>query len=108
MAGLGLFYLAIGAGAATAGLEYGVAGLVAGTIPLTALALIVATTGQKTVEEEGRRRDASGDPEEDSVPGIGLDDDTPLGDTPEHAGGEEGFHRNHSLERAHREKIRER
>jgi hypothetical protein len=85
MAGLAGYYLVAAIVAATAGLEYAVAALLAGVIPMTALALLVAAIRAKTVESDGRLRDASGDAREDPYPGIGMDDETPLGDTPEHS-----------------------
>jgi hypothetical protein len=69
------FYLAAGAAAAPAGGAYVLAAAAAALIPLTAAALIVATA---------RKAAADGD-HEDPFPGIGPDEDTPLGDTSEHA-----------------------
>jgi len=51
----------------------------AALIPITAAALIVATARKKA--------GADGD-HEDPFPGIGPDDDTPLGDTGEHSDAE--------------------
>jgi hypothetical protein len=71
------------AAAIFAGAEYAVATLAAGIIPLTAVALWIATARAKTVEEGGRLRDASVDDNEDPFPGVGVDQEVPLGDTPE-------------------------
>jgi hypothetical protein len=87
MIGLALWYAALAAAAAFAGPEYAVAGLLAGVIPLAAMALMVAVIRRKTgVTEDGRLVDISADANEDALPGIGLDDhSTQLGDTPERA-----------------------
>jgi hypothetical protein len=87
MVALGVWYLALAAAAGTAGAEYAVAGLAAGVIPLSALALMLAVIRRKTVvDEQGNLRDVSADKEDDPWPGIGLDDhQTHLGDTPQRA-----------------------
>jgi hypothetical protein len=69
---------------------YGLAGLGAGVIPLTALSLLVATVRMKTVERGGAARDPTADAGDDPFPGIGMDDATPLGDTSEHSDADEG------------------
>jgi peptidoglycan/LPS O-acetylase OafA/YrhL len=75
-----LFYIVAAAAAALAGGKYVIAALGASIVPLTAAALLVATT---------RSKPAGGDTEhEDPYPGIGPDDDTPLGDTSEHSDAE--------------------
>jgi hypothetical protein len=86
--GVALFYVICAAVAtATMGVVFGVAALMAGVIPMTAVALLLATTRAKTVQApDGGARDASVDDHEDPFPGIGMDDETALGDTPEHAG----------------------
>jgi hypothetical protein len=84
---LGAFYAMAAIVAATAGPEYAVAAMLASLIPYSAALLLYATARSKTVEEEGRRRDAAAD-DLDPWPGIGVDDETPLGDTPEHSGEE--------------------
>jgi uncharacterized membrane protein YhaH (DUF805 family) len=81
---LGAFYAIAAIVAATAGPEYAVAAMLASLIPCSAARLLFATARSKTEEDEGRRRDASAD-DLDSWPGIGVDDATPLGDTPEHS-----------------------
>jgi hypothetical protein len=70
---LGVFYLlcAIAAGVGV-GWEYGLVALAAGAVPATAVAILVATMGPKD--------DADAD---DSLPGLGADAKTPLGDTSE-------------------------
>jgi hypothetical protein len=87
MVALGVWYVALAAAASAAGPEYAVAGLAAGVIPLSALALMLAVTRRKTVvDEHGQLRDVSAGREDDPWPGIGLDDhETQLGDTPQRA-----------------------
>jgi hypothetical protein len=58
--------------------------LAAGIIPMTAVSLVLATVRTKTLASDSGRRDASG-ATDDPIPGIGLDDETPLGDTAEHS-----------------------
>ena len=84
MGALGTFYAIAAIVAATAGPEYAVAAMLAALIPSSAALLLYATARSKTAEEGGRRRDASAE-DLDPWPGIGFDDETPLGDTPEHA-----------------------
>ena len=84
MGALGAFYAIAAIVAATAGPEYAVAAMLASLIPYSAALLLYATARSKTHEEEGRRRDAAAD-DLDPWPGIGTDDETPLGDTPEHS-----------------------
>jgi hypothetical protein len=83
--GMLLFYLLVAAAAAAAGPEYAVAGLLAGLIPLTGLSLLIALARSKTRESEGRLIDEAALRDDDPYPGIGMDDATPLGDTPEHS-----------------------
>jgi hypothetical protein len=71
------------------GAEYAVAMLIAGLIPLTAATLITATTRAKTVgDEDDGRRETTAAQNRDPFPGVGADDETPLGDTPEHSDAE--------------------
>jgi uncharacterized membrane protein YhaH (DUF805 family) len=84
MGALGVFYAIAAVVALTAGPEYAVAAMLASLIPYSAALLLYATARSKTKEEEGRRRDAAAD-ELDPWPGIGVDDETPLGDTSEHS-----------------------
>jgi hypothetical protein len=83
--GVGILYVLMAIAAATAGVEYGAAALAAGVIPMTAVSLTIAVTRQKTVATEHGMRDLSSDDAQDPHPGIGMDDQTPLGDTPEHS-----------------------
>ena len=77
IAGLFALYVAFAAAAAASGAEYAAAAILAGMVPLTALNLWVATV---------RRT-----PEDSPYPSIDLDDETPVGDTPEHSeAGSEG------------------
>jgi hypothetical protein len=85
MLGVTAFYVLCAIVAATAGPGYALAALAAGVIPLTALALLVASTRAKTADEDGRLQDRSAEAHDDPYPGIGMDDATPLGDTPEHS-----------------------
>jgi hypothetical protein len=79
-----VFYVLVGLAASAAGVEYGLVGVAAGVIPLSAVALLLATMRSRTAESVGRLRDDSGDPDEDPAPGLGMDDQTPPGDTPDH------------------------
>lgn len=84
---LGLWYLALAAAASLAGPGYAVAGLAAGLIPLSAMALMVAVARRKTAAaDDGRRVDISADDGDDPFPGFGIDDhETMAGDSPERA-----------------------
>jgi hypothetical protein len=84
MGALGAFYAIAAIVAATAGPEYAVAAMLASLIPYSAALLLYATARSKTEEGDGRRRDAAAD-DLGPWPGIGADDETPLGDTPEHS-----------------------
>jgi hypothetical protein len=86
--GVALFYVICAAVAtATMGVIYGVAALMAGVIPMTAVALLLATMRTRTAQTaDGGMRDTSAADHEDPFPGIGMDDRTAVGDTPEHAG----------------------
>ena len=82
--GVAAFY-AICAIAAAAGVgpTAGLAVLLAGTVPLTAVAVWVAHARSKTAGRDEREfQDAEAEDHEDPVPGIGLDSSRPLGDTP--------------------------
>jgi hypothetical protein len=58
--------------------------LLAGVVPLTAVALWVAQVRRKTaVGRDGRLVDASAEDNADPVPSIGADDSRPVGDSPE-------------------------
>jgi hypothetical protein len=84
--GVAAFYIACAIAAGVlAGKAYGIATLLAGLIPATAVALTLATAREKTAPSvDDATADAGGDPH----PGIGMDDKTPLGDTPEHSDAE--------------------
>jgi hypothetical protein len=66
-----------------AGWTAALATLLAGVIPLTAVAIWIAMARSKTVTQDGGRRDRSASDSEDPYPAIGIDDARPLGDTPE-------------------------
>ena len=70
----------------TLGWAYAVAAVLAGLIPLTAFALIAATARAKTEASPDGLRDRAAEADDDPYPGIGLDDSTPLGDSPELSG----------------------
>jgi hypothetical protein len=80
-----VFYVLVALAASTAGVEYGLVGVAAGVIPLSAVALLLATMRSRTAQLGGRLRDDSGDPDENPTHGLGMDDQTPLGDTPDHS-----------------------
>jgi hypothetical protein len=89
MLALAGWYLINALAALTVGPAYVIAALGAGLIPMTAFALVVATARRKTAPEESDATDvsaATGDP----YPGVGMDEETPLGDTPEHSEAPEG------------------
>jgi uncharacterized membrane protein YhaH (DUF805 family) len=88
MGGLTAFYAVAAVVAATAGPAYAVAAMLASLIPYSAALLLFATARSKTAEAEAGRKDVSADAHEDPWPGIGADDATPLGDTPEHSDAE--------------------
>jgi hypothetical protein len=84
LGGVALFYVACAVAAGLAGgAGYAVAALLAGLIPGTAVALVLATARRKTQTSPAETRDSSVTDGDDSEPGIGLDDETPLGATPE-------------------------
>lgn len=83
-----VFYVVCAATALLAGESYAIAAVGAGLIPLTAVTLITATARAKTVGDDAARRDATSAEHTDPFPGIGVDDTTPLGDTPEHSDAE--------------------
>ena len=85
MGALGAFYAIAAIVAATPGPEYAVAAMLASLIPYSAALLLVRDgaiqDGRGGRPAAGRVRRADLDP----WPGIGVDDETPLGDTPEHS-----------------------
>ena len=82
IAGVVVFYVLVGLAASAAGVEYGLVGVAAGVIPLSAVALLLATMRSRTAESGGRLRDDSGDPDQDPAPGLGMDDQTRWGAPP--------------------------
>ena len=83
--GVALCYAVTAAVAGAAlGPTWALGALAAGVIPMTAVSLLLATVRSKTVNTDSGMRDRSGDAA-DPAPGIGMDDDTPLGDTSEHS-----------------------
>jgi hypothetical protein len=85
LAGVAVFYAVCATVAGVfAGPDAGLATLLAGAVPLTAVSIWVAHVRAKTVgQEESKMADPFAEDHEDPVPGIGLDDERPLGDTPE-------------------------
>jgi hypothetical protein len=84
IAGVAACYAVTAIAAGHLGLGWAIGALAAGTIPMTAVALLLASLRRKTVRTEAGARDASGD-RDDPLPGIGLDEASPLGDTSEHS-----------------------
>jgi hypothetical protein len=82
---LAVFYVVCAAVSLIAGAKYMIAAIGASLIPLTAVALLIATTRAKTVGSDDARRETTTGASEDPFPGVGMDDETPLGDTPEHS-----------------------
>jgi hypothetical protein len=85
--GVAAFYAICAAAAAVADPTYAVIALLAGLIPASALLLLIATMRAMTEGDEEHRVDRTGEAIE-QPPGIGMDDETPLGDTPEHSDAE--------------------
>jgi peptidoglycan/LPS O-acetylase OafA/YrhL len=85
VAGVAVFYIVCVAVTAFAGGEYALAAAGAALVPLTAAALVVATTRAKTAGGDDARRDTAAPADRDPYPGIGADDATPLGDTDQHS-----------------------
>jgi hypothetical protein len=88
LAGVGIFYAICAVVASTAGWQYGLVAAVAGTLPGTAVALIVAGARRKTRAGDDRLLDESRDRHDDPYPAIGMDDETPVGTTTEHSDAE--------------------
>jgi hypothetical protein len=84
LAGMVLWYVLLAAAASVAGGEYVIAALLGAIIPVTALALMVATIRRKTAQtSDGRYVDTTADDSDDPLPGIGMDDATPPGESAE-------------------------
>jgi hypothetical protein len=82
--GVALCYVPPAVAAGSLGVTWAVGALAAAIIPMTAVSLTLAVIRAKTrVTPEGVR-DVSGDAG-DPAPGIGMDDETPLGDTDQHS-----------------------
>jgi hypothetical protein len=103
------FYLVCAAVAVISGGEYALAALAAGIVPLTAVTLIVATSRAKTVGDgDGGRRETTAAAESDPFPGIGVDDETPVGDTSEHSDAERVARTDRRFQRGDRSRSRSR
>ena len=83
-----VFYLVAAAAAALSGGKYVIAALGVSIIPLTAVALTVASTRSKTAADDDGRHETSAEGGDDPFPAMGMDDATPLGDTSEHSDAE--------------------
>jgi hypothetical protein len=84
LGGVAAFYLLAAAAAwILDGPGYGIATLLAGLIPLTAAALLVASTRRGTARAGDTLVDATVEDDADRVPAMGADERRPLGDTPE-------------------------
>jgi peptidoglycan/LPS O-acetylase OafA/YrhL len=83
-----VFYVAVATAAAFSGSRYVMAAVAAAGIPLAAAALIVATSRSKTAGSDDARGDTTAADDDDPLPGIGMDENTPLGDTAEHSDAE--------------------
>src|SRR4051794_31242185 len=64
------------------GADHALVALLSGVVPLTAVALVTATARRRTRDADGHLVDASKD-DRSPFPGLGADDERPLGDTPE-------------------------
>lgn len=85
IAGVALCYVPPAVAASALGVQWAAGALAAAVIPMTAVSLTLAIIRSKTrATEDGHYRDISGD-SDDPAPGIGLDDETPLGDTNQHS-----------------------
>jgi peptidoglycan/LPS O-acetylase OafA/YrhL len=101
-----VFYVLCALAALAAGGTYAVAAIVAGLIPLTAVTLITATSRAKTVRHGDGQRETTASAADDPFPGIGGDDATPVGDTPEHSTAERVARPDERLERRRRTRTR--
>ena len=79
---IGAFYVVAAVLAAPLGAQYAIAALLAGVIPTTAVAIVIATARAKSEASDGRLRDTSL-ADDEPFPGLGIYDATPLGDHPE-------------------------
>jgi hypothetical protein len=93
------FYVLCALAGLLAGGAYAGAAVVAGLIPFTAVTLLTATARSKTVADDRGRYETTAADFDDPLPGIGVDDATPLGDTPEHSGAERVARPDHRFQR---------
>jgi hypothetical protein len=100
------FYVLCAAAAVISGGQYVLAAILAGFIPLTAATLLTATARAKTAGDGDHPRDVTGAAHADPYPGIGIDDATPLGDTPEHSDAERVAEPDPRLERRRRSRSK--
>jgi hypothetical protein len=88
IAGVAAFYIVCAGAAAIADPTYAVIALLAGLVPASAVLLLIATMRAKTAATSDRPEDLSRADHGDGAPGIGMDLETPLGDTTEHSDAE--------------------
>jgi hypothetical protein len=100
------WYLLSAIAASTAGTQYALAAIAAGMIPMTASAILIATARAKTVASGHRPVDVTPVADDDPFPGLGIDDRTPLGDTPEHSDAERVARPDPRLQRRERARRR--
>jgi hypothetical protein len=82
--GVALCYVPAAIAASQLGVEWAAGALAAAIIPMTAVTLLLAVVRGHTTATDAGLTDISDD-RDDPAPGIGLDDQTPLGDTSEHS-----------------------
>jgi hypothetical protein len=83
--GVAMCYLVVaGTAWVVLGPTWALAAFAAGIIPMTAVSLLLATVRAKTAGTSSGLRDVSGDAS-DPLPGMGLDDQSPFGETSEHS-----------------------
>jgi hypothetical protein len=85
IAGVVAFYAIAVAVAAVAGWQYAGVAILASFFPLAVVSLLIATTRTKSTGSDEHPDDVTATNRDDSLPGIGMDSETPLGDTPEHS-----------------------
>jgi hypothetical protein len=82
------FYVVCAAAGAVAGSTYAVIAVLAGLVPAAAALLLIATMRSKSAAGSHGTHDATRATSDDGAPGIGMDHETPLGDTSEHSDAE--------------------
>jgi hypothetical protein len=100
LGGIAAFYLVCAGAAAIADPTYAVVALLPGLILASAALLLVARMRSKSVAGTGGSQDAARAASDDAAPGIGIDRETPLGDTSEHSDAERVAKPGRRLDRA--------